>query len=62
MEHRYLGNSGTPVSVLGLGTMTFGTSAWRPWMLDEPESRSLLQPAREHGITFFNTATYARAG
>jgi len=36
--------------------MTYGTSQWRPWVLDEPESRPFIQRALEHGINFFDTA------
>jgi len=36
--------------------MTFGRSAWRKWVLDEEDSRSLIKKALEMGITFFDTA------
>ena len=50
MEHRYLGSSGTPVSVLGLGTMTFGAET------DEPEAHAQLDLFVEAGGTFIDTA------
>jgi aryl-alcohol dehydrogenase-like predicted oxidoreductase len=50
MEHRYLGNSGTPVSVLGLGTMTFGAET------DEPGAHAQLDRFVEVGGTFIDTA------
>lgn len=56
MEYVRLGSSGLKVSRLCLGTMTFGTRKWRPWVLDEAESRPFLKRAVEHGITFFDTA------
>ena len=36
--------------------MSYGTSKWRPWVLDEPESRDILKHALEAGINFFDTA------
>lgn len=36
--------------------MTYGTSKWRPWVLDEPESIPFIQRAWEAGINFFDTA------
>jgi aryl-alcohol dehydrogenase-like predicted oxidoreductase len=36
--------------------MTYGTSAWRPWVLDEAAGRPFIARALEHGINFFDTA------
>jgi len=36
--------------------MTYGTSKWRPWVLDEEESRPFIGRALELGINFFDTA------
>jgi aryl-alcohol dehydrogenase (NADP+) len=36
--------------------MTYGTSKWRPWVLDEPESFPFITRALEYGINFFDTA------
>jgi aryl-alcohol dehydrogenase-like predicted oxidoreductase len=36
--------------------MTYGTPEWRPWVLDEVESRPFFKRALEHGINFFDTA------
>jgi aryl-alcohol dehydrogenase (NADP+) len=36
--------------------MIYGTSAWRPWVLDEAASRPFIARALEHGINFFDTA------
>ena len=44
------------VSRLCLGTMTYGTPAWRPWVLDEAASRPFIKRAIERGINFFDTA------
>src|SRR5205823_7572213 len=39
-----------------LGCMTYGTSQWRPWILDEDASRPFIREALEAGINFFDTA------
>jgi len=36
--------------------MTYGSSKWRDWVLDEDESRPFIQRALELGINFFDTA------
>lgn len=56
MEYVNLGRTGLKVSRLCLGTMTYGSSKWREWVLDEAESRPFLQRALEAGINFFDTA------
>jgi 1-deoxyxylulose-5-phosphate synthase len=62
MEYVTLGRTGLEVSRLCLGTMTYGSPKWRPWVLDEAESRPFLQRALEHGINFFDTADMYSAG
>src|SRR5438067_5479579 len=56
MEYVRLGRSGLEVSRICLGTMTYGTPEWRPWVLDEASSRPFFVRALEHGINFFDTA------
>ena len=56
MEYTRLGNTGLKVSRICLGTMTYGTSKWRDWVLDEEASRPFIQRALEVGINFFDTA------
>ena len=56
MDYVRLGATGLKVSRLCLGTMTYGTPAWRPWVLDESASRPFIKRALEHGINFFDTA------
>ena len=56
MEYVNLGTTGLKVSRLCLGCMSYGTPAWREWVLDEAASRPFFQRAVEHGITFFDTA------
>jgi aryl-alcohol dehydrogenase-like predicted oxidoreductase len=56
MDYVNLGPTGAKVSRLCLGTMTFGSKAWRPWVLEEEESRPFIRRAIELGINFFDTA------
>jgi 1-deoxyxylulose-5-phosphate synthase len=56
MDYVRLGATGLKVSRLCLGTMTYGTPAWRPWVLDEQASRPFIKRAIEHGVNFFDTA------
>jgi aryl-alcohol dehydrogenase (NADP+) len=56
MQYVNLGKSGLKVSRICLGTMTYGSSAWREWVLDEEESRPFIQRALELGINFYDTA------
>jgi aryl-alcohol dehydrogenase-like predicted oxidoreductase len=55
MDSVRLGATGLKVSRLCLGAMTCGRSRWRPWVLDESESRPFLKRALDCGITFFDT-------
>ena len=56
MQYVNLGRSGVKVSRLCLGAMTYGTSTWRPWVLDEGASRPFFARALEGGINFIDTA------
>jgi 1-deoxyxylulose-5-phosphate synthase len=56
MTYVRLGNTGLKVSRICLGTMTYGSSGWRDWVLNEPEARPFFKRALELGITFFDTA------
>jgi aryl-alcohol dehydrogenase (NADP+) len=56
MEFVNLGSTGTKVSRICLGTMTYGTKKWREWVLDEEESKPFFKAAIEAGINFFDTA------
>ncbi|MBX6321417.1 MAG: aldo/keto reductase [Rhodospirillaceae bacterium] len=56
MEYVRLGGTGLKVSRICLGTMSYGSSKWRSWVLDEAESRPFIKRALEHGINFFDTA------
>ena len=56
MKYTTLGNSGLTVSRICLGCMSYGSSKWRPWVLDEPEAHPFYRRALELGINFFDTA------
>ena len=56
MQYVRLGATGLEVSRICLGTMTYGSPDWRPWVLDEAQSRPFLRRAVEAGINFFDTA------
>src|SRR6202163_4067165 len=56
MDYVRLGSSGLKVSRLCLGCMTYGSSKWRPWVLDEADSLPFFKRALEAGINFFDTA------
>jgi aryl-alcohol dehydrogenase-like predicted oxidoreductase len=56
MQYINLGKTGLTVSRICLGMMSYGTSEWRDWVLDEADSRPFIQRALELGINFFDTA------
>ncbi|MFB6154201.1 MAG: aldo/keto reductase [Halodesulfurarchaeum sp.] len=56
MEYTTLGRTGMEVSRICLGCMSFGTSDWRPWILDEEEAADIIDRALDLGINFFDTA------
>ncbi len=62
MEYVRLGNTGLKVSRLCLGCMTYGSSKWRPWVLDEEASLPFFKDALEKGINFFDTADMYSVG
>jgi aryl-alcohol dehydrogenase-like predicted oxidoreductase len=56
MPYVNLGHTGTRVSPLCLGMMTYGSKKWRDWVLETDEARPFVQRAIEAGINFFDTA------
>jgi aryl-alcohol dehydrogenase-like predicted oxidoreductase len=56
MQYAQLGHSGLSVSRICLGCMSYGTSRWRPWVLDEAEAKPFYRKALDSGINFFDTA------
>ncbi len=56
MEYLRLGSTGLKVSRICLGCMSYGSSKWRPWVLDEEQAKPFIRLALERGINFFDTA------
>jgi len=56
MDYTRFGRTGMKVSRLCLGCMTYGSSKWREWILEEEASRPFIRQALEAGINFFDTA------
>ena len=62
MEFTRLGNTGLTVSRLALGCMTYGSSKWRSWVLDEDAAFPFYKKAVDAGINFFDTADFYSIG
>jgi aryl-alcohol dehydrogenase-like predicted oxidoreductase len=62
MEYGNLGWTGTKVSRLALGMMTYGSRSWREWVLEWEESSTILRRAFELGINFLDTADIYSVG
>src|SRR6185503_7091795 len=62
MKYTHLGSTGVSVSRICLGCMSYGSSTWRPWILDAEASRPFFRQAVEAGINFFDTANVYSGG
>lgn len=64
MEYTRLGSTGMKVSRICLGCMGFGDAErWvHKWVLDDEQSRPIIQKALEMGINFFDTANVYSIG
>ena len=56
MQYVRLGQTGLRVSRVCLGTMTYGNSQWRDWILNEEDAKPFYKRALDAGINFFDTA------
>ena len=56
MDYIGFGRTGLKVSRLCLGCMTYGSTQWRDWVLEEEAARPYFREALERGINFFDTA------
>ena len=56
MDFVNLGRSGLKISRICLGMMTYGSPAWRDWVLPEEASRPFIRRALDLGLNFFDTA------
>ena len=62
MEYTTLGDTGMEVSRICLGCMSFGSSDWREWVLEDEESEAIIERAIDLGINFFDTANVYSTG
>jgi aryl-alcohol dehydrogenase-like predicted oxidoreductase len=62
MDYIQFGQTDLKVSQLCLGTMSMGSSAWKSWVLDEPDSVPILRRALDLGINFFDMADWYSTG
>ena len=62
MEYTTLGSTGMEVSRLCLGCMSFGSSDWREWVLEDEESEEIIERAIDLGINVFDTANVYSTG
>ncbi|KZW00869.1 Aldo/keto reductase [Exidia glandulosa HHB12029] len=56
MEYQRLGTSGLQVSKIILGCMSYGSSKWAQWVLDEAAALPLMKAAYDAGINTWDTA------
>ncbi len=56
MNYVPLGSAGIRVSPICLGVMTYGSTKWREWVLEEEEARPFVRRSVEAGLNFFDTA------
>lgn len=62
MEQVRFGRTGLKVSRLCLGTMSLGSSGWKPWVLDDEHAAPILRRALDRGVRFFDMADWYSAG
>ncbi|TAQ87441.1 hypothetical protein B7494_g4246 [Chlorociboria aeruginascens] len=60
IEYVRLGNSGLKIAPAIVGCMSYGSSKWQKWVLDEAEALPLLKHAYDRGLNTWDTAdTYS---
>jgi aryl-alcohol dehydrogenase-like predicted oxidoreductase len=62
LQYVKLGRTNLKVSRIGLGAMSFGSTSWRSWMIDEEHARAIIVRAYEAGINLFDTCDFYSAG
>jgi aryl-alcohol dehydrogenase-like predicted oxidoreductase len=62
LETISFGRTGLKISELCFGTMTIGSSQWKPWVLDKADAEPILKKCLDLGITFFDTANWYSIG
>lgn len=53
--YKRLGKSGLRVSVPIFGCMSFGSSKWQPWVIEEEEALPILKAAYDRGLNTWDT-------
>ena len=61
MEYVRLGTTGLKVSRICLGTMTYGSSKWRDWVLEEAAARPFFKRALHRRIQHVRVAVHEGA-
>lgn len=56
MKYTIIGKTSLTVSRIALGCMSYGSSNWRAWVLNEREAQPFFKTALDAGVTFFDTA------
>lgn len=62
MNYVTLGKTGLKISRLCLGMMSYGSPAWRDWVLSAEDALPFVERALEMGINFFDTANVYSLG
>jgi aryl-alcohol dehydrogenase (NADP+) len=62
MQYVRLGTTGTTVSRICLGMMSYGLKSARQWMLEEQDARPIIKKAIDLGFNFFDTADVYAGG
>jgi len=62
MQYVNLGKTGLKVSRLCLGMMSYGSSKWRDWVLEEDKAKPFIKRSLDAGINFFDTADVYSVG
>lgn len=57
MEYTRLGSSGLKISKVILGAMSYGSSEWQDWVLNEEEALPLLEHAYNVGLNTWDTVS-----
>lgn len=56
MQYARLGSSGLKISKVIFGCMSFGSSKWQEWVIEEAEALPLLKHAYDVGLNTWDTA------
>jgi len=62
MNYVTLGKTGLKISRLCLGMMSYGSPAWRDWVLSAEDALPFVERALEMGVNFFDTANVYSLG